>query len=368
MPNLSNDTQILVVDDSTAVVDLLERVLHHAHFAQVESFSNPLDALTWLQEDLPHVILLDIEMPEMNGLTFLRHVRARPETEMVPVIIMTSIHQREVKLEALAAGATDFVNKPFDQLELVARVRNLSRLATYQNMLRSSSDHLSELVSEYSKSLDESRREIIARLVRAAEFRDNETGLHVVRMSQYAMLTAREMGLDDAEVATILQAAPMHDVGKIAIPDRVLLKPGKLDAEEWRIMQSHTVHGARILEGHSSPLMQAAAEIALCHHEWWSGNGYPNGLEGEEIPLNARIVAVADIYDALTSERPYKEAWGRERALAEIRRLAGTHLDAQVVDAFFRCQEHVQQVHDQYQDPPRAVPYLAKVAGGEMGG
>jgi len=364
MLNLSDDTQILVVDDSTAVVDLLERVLHHAHFAQVESFSNPVDALTWLQGNLPHVILLDIEMPEMNGLTFLRHVRARAETEMVPVIIMTSIHQREVKLEALAAGATDFVNKPFDQLELVARVRNLSRLSTYQDMLRSSSDHLSELVSEYSKSLDESRREIIARLVRAAEFRDNETGLHVVRMSQYAMLTAREIGLDDAGVATILQASPMHDVGKIAIPDRVLLKPGKLDAEEWRIMQSHTVHGARILEGHSSPLMQAAAEIALCHHEWWNGNGYPNGLEGEEIPLNARIVAVADIYDALTSERPYKEAWGRERALAEIRRLAGTHLDAQVVDAFFRCQDHVQQVHDQYQDPPRAVPYLAKVAGG----
>ncbi len=363
MVHIPDDALILVVDDSTAVLDLLERILHHEKFAQVHTFSSPLDALAWTEEHVPHVVLLDIEMPEMNGLTFLRHLRARPETEMVPVIVMTSIHRREVKLEALAAGATDFVNKPFDQLELVARVRNLCRLSTYQNMLRSSSDHLTELVSEYSRSLDESRREIIARLVRAAEFRDNETGLHVVRMSHYAMLIAREMGLPDEQVSTILQASPMHDVGKIAIPDRVLLKPGKLDPEEWRIMQSHTVHGARILEGHSSPLMQAAAEIALCHHERWDGTGYPNGLVGEEIPLNARIVAVADIYDALTSERPYKEAWSRERALAEIRRIAGRHLDPQAVEAFLRCQEDVRAVQEKYRDPPRAVPYLAKVAG-----
>jgi len=359
---VTNDPLILVVDDAPEVVRLVRKILANADLTRLESFTNPRDALEWLGSTLPHVILLDIEMPEMDGLTFLRHVRNNPVTEMLPVVVMTSINMREVKLAALEAGATDFVHKPFDQLELVARVRNLSRLSTYQNMLRSSSDHLSELVNEYSKSLDESRREIIARLVRAAEFRDNETGLHVVRMSQYAMLIARAMVLPDEEVATVLQASPMHDVGKIAIPDRVLLKPGKLDAEEWEIMKTHPAHGARILEGHSSLLMQAAAEIALYHHERWDGSGYPHQLAREEIPLRARIVTVADIFDALTSERPYKEAWSAERALDHIRSISGSHLDPQVVDAFFSCVDDVLTVRGKYQDPPRAVPYLAQVA------
>jgi putative two-component system response regulator len=362
--HVTHDPLILVVDDATEVVELLRKILHKANLTQVQGFTNPVEALEWMQENAPHVVLLDIEMPEMDGLTFLRHVRNSPTTEMLPVIVMTSINVREVKLAALEAGATDFVHKPFDQLELVARVRNLSRLSTYQNMLRSSSDHLSELVKEYSQSLDESRREIIARLVRAAEFRDNETGLHVVRMSHYAMLVARSMGLPDEEVAMIYQASPMHDVGKIAIPDRVLLKPGKLNPEEWEIMKSHTTHGARILEGHSSPLMQAAAEIALYHHERWDGSGYPHGLAGESIPLHARVVMVADIFDALTSERPYKEAWATDRAVEQIRSLSGTHIDPVVVEGFFSSLPDVLTVHEKYHDPPRAVPYLAQVAGG----
>ncbi|MGD2064108.1 MAG: response regulator [Nitrospirota bacterium] len=360
---MTHDPLILVVDDAIEVVALLRKILHKADLKQVQAFTDPVEALGWIQENAPHVVLLDIEMPEMDGLSFLRHVRNNPTTEMLPVIVMTSINVREVKLAALDAGATDFVHKPFDQLELVARVRNLSQLSTYQNMLRSSSDHLSALVREYSQSLDESRREIIARLVRAAEFRDNETGLHVVRMSHYAMLTARAMGLADEEVATIYQASPMHDVGKIAIPDRVLLKPGKLDQGEWEIMQSHTTHGARILEGHSSPLMQAAAEIALHHHERWDGAGYPHGLAGEAIPLHARVVTVADIFDALTSERPYKEAWATDRAVELIRTLSGSQVDPMVVEAFFSCLPDILAVHEKYCDPPRAVPYLAQVAG-----
>jgi putative two-component system response regulator len=360
---VSHNPLILVVDDATEVVALLRKILYRSDLTRVQTFTNPVEALDWVQENPPHVVLLDIEMPEMDGLTFLRRLRNNPITEMLPVIVMTSINVREVKLAALEAGATDFVHKPFDQLELVARVRNLSQLSTYQKMLRSSSDHLSALVREYSQSLDESRREIIARLVRAAEFRDNETGLHVVRMSQYAMLTARAMGLADEEVATIYQASPMHDVGKIAIPDRVLLKPGKLDPQEWEIMQSHTTHGARILEGHSSPLMQAAAEIALFHHERWDGSGYPHGLAGEAIPLHARIVTVADIFDALTSERPYKAAWATDRAVEQIRSLSGTQIDPVVAEGFFSCLGDILAVLEKYRDRPRAVPYLAQVAG-----
>jgi putative two-component system response regulator len=267
-----------------------------------------------------------------------------------PVLVLTAQNDNETKIKALKSGAKDFLTKPFDQHEVLLRIGNMLEVRLLHNQQRDLNRMLDEKVKERTQELNDTRLEIIRRLGRAAEFRDNETGFHIIRMSKFSQMMALEAGLSEKMAELILNASPMHDIGKIGIPDRILLKPGKLDRDEWEIMKTHSAIGAEILSGHDSDLMNMAREIAMTHHEKWDGNGYPNNLRGEDIPMVGRIVAVADVFDALTSERPYKKAWPVDEAVAEINRSSGSHFDPELVDIFNKVLPQILDVRNQYQE------------------
>jgi len=292
---------------------------------------------------VPDLILLDVMMPVMDGYQTIERLKANPNTASIPVIIVTALTDEADQSRGLALGAVDFVSKPFspDIVKL--------RIAT-QLELKRDRDELERLVGERTRELVETRLEIINRLGRAAEYRDNETGMHIIRMSKYAQLIAAASGIGEQEAELVLHAAPMHDIGKIGIPDTILLKPGPLDPPEWMRMKTHCKIGADIIGGHDSPLMRSAAEAALCHHERWDGSGYPRGLKGDEIPFIARVVAVADVFDALTSERPYKHAWPLDAAFDYIESEAGKHFDPAMARIFNALRAEVLEVSVKYAD------------------
>lgn len=289
-------------------------------------------------------------MPEMDGLEFIRRVREQPHNREVPIVMVTADSEREVRYRALELGANDFLNKPVDKVELLARVKNLLALRRSQRQLRNRAHWLTGEVKKATAEIRERERDTIFRLSRAAEYRDPETGSHIVRMAHYSRLIARNLGLSGDDQELLFEAAPMHDIGKVGIPDGILLKPGRLDEEEFKLMKQHSAFGFEILQGSQSRLMQAAAEIALTHHERYDGGGYPRGLAGDEIPLFGRIVAVADVFDALTSERPYKKAWPLEQAMTLLKESAGSHFDADCVAAFLQNWESVLEIRRQYRD------------------
>lgn len=328
--NADQDPQakILVVDDEPANVRLLERILQRAGYTEIHYATNGRTGLRQVDDTGPDLILLDLHMPEMDGFEVLERLRdSLPVDSYLPVLILTADASTETKLKALDAGAMDFLIKPFDATEVVLRVRNL--LHTRRLHL-----HMEAQVRERTRALEESQLEVLERLAHAAEFRDDDTGQHTKRVGEVAANLARAMGLPDVEVELIRRAAPLHDVGKIGVSDTILLKRGKLTDEEFALIKEHTLMGARILGEGRAGVVLAAEQIAHCHHEKWDGSGYPRGLRGEEIPLAARIVAVADVFDALSSERPYRPAWPREKVLEEIERGSGSHFDPDVVRAF----------------------------------
>lgn len=299
-------------------------------------FTLPTEALAFAKARAGEigVVITDYEMPGMNGIEFIRALRRIPELATVPVVMVTSFDERGLRRTALEAGATDFLAKPADPVEIRARVTNLLALSAAHRIQR---DHATQLAREVAAAValvEEREREIVSTLMRAAEHRDADTGDHIVRVSAYVGLIAEALGHSPAECRQLSLAATMHDVGKIAVPDSILRKPGALTPEERREMEQHAERGQRILGGSASPVMRLAAEIAASHHERWDGAGYPHGLRGEEIPLAGRIVAVADVFDALTTERPYKQAWSPERAQAHMAENAGSHFDPRVVEAF----------------------------------
>ena len=317
---------VLVVDDTPGNIDILQEILAPAY--RVKAAPSGLRALEIAaQADPPDLILLDIMMPGMDGYEVIRELKANPMTRSIPVLFLTAKTGAEDEQKGFDLGCVDYITKPVSAPRLRARIRTHLALHDQNQALESK-------VRERTRELEETRLEIIQRLGRAAEFRDNETGMHVIRMSHASRIIALELGLPADEAMTLLQAAPMHDIGKIGIPDRVLLKPGPLDSEEWVVMRRHPEIGAGIIGNHPSRLLQTAARVALTHHEHWNGAGYPNGLRGEAIPLVGRIVAVADVFDALTSVRPYKRAWPVPEAVAEVERNAGSHFDPRVVAAF----------------------------------
>ena len=341
---------LLVVDDDPVNVKLLERVLAQAGYTRVSSIQNPFDVVDVLQRDDIDLILLDLNMPGLDGYGVMEQV-GRLALDVPPAILMlTAQSAMEHRLRALESGAHDYVNKPFDRIELLARVRNLLDWRVARKELHQQNQELDARVRARTRELYETRLEIVRRLGRAAEYRDNETGMHIVRMSRYSVMLAEQAGMSPEACDLLLNAAPMHDIGKIGIPDRILLKPGKLDADEWEVMKTHTLIGAEILSGSESELLLMAKEIALTHHEKWDGSGYPHGLAGESIPLVGRIVAVADVFDALTSERPYKHAWTVEQALQFLHEHAGTHFDADLVALFERNMDEVDRVRQRYPD------------------
>lgn len=327
--------RILIVDDEPGNVATLTRVLRGSGFKHIESTTDSRLATDLYQSFQPDLILLDLKMPHMTGfdvMTALTDLQTRGN--YLPILVLTAQRDHATRLQALASGAKDFLNKPIDMAEAVTRIRNMLEVRLLHNAIISKNKTLEELVQERTIALEHTRLEIIHRLGRAAEYRDNETSMHVIRMSQLCYRLAQEIGLGEDQCQLILNASPLHDVGKIGVPDHILLKPGKLNEEEWDAMRKHPEIGAEILSGSHSPIMQEAERIALTHQERWDGSGYPRGLKGEEIPLSGRIVALCDVFDALTSKRHYKEAFSTEKAMEIIKSKSGIDFDPRLVEAF----------------------------------
>lgn len=350
-PSALYQARILVVDDEPANVKLLEKMLGASGYTQVVGTTEPREGLKIYENSPVDLVLLDLNMPQLDGFQFLAHLRDSFVTDYPPVLVLTAQIDRESRLRALEAGARDFVTKPFDRLELMSRIRNMLEVRLLHNAVKDQNAVLEQKVQERTQELHDTRLEIIRRLGRAAEYRDNETGLHIIRMSKTSYHLGRVWGLSSTQCELLLDASPMHDIGKIGIPDRILLKPGKLEPEEFEIMKTHTTIGAELLDGHDSELMTLAREIALTHHERWNGTGYPRGLRGEDIPLGGRIVALADVFDALTSERPYKKAWTVERAVNYIKENRGTHFDPHLADLFLDELPVILDIKEAYAEP-----------------
>ncbi|QCK85241.1 response regulator [Phreatobacter aquaticus] len=327
---------IMIVDDTETNLMVLSALVNRLDIDQIQTFKDPRLALVALETGRPDLILVDYMMPGLDGVSFISEVRRRAHLDETPIVMVTTSDQRAVRLEALEAGASDFIHKPVDPAEFKARVRNLLRLAEAQRNLRDQAAWLAEEVAKATRTILVREEEIVLRLARAAELRDRDTGEHITRMARYAEMIAQNLGLDPSYSAQIHLAAPMHDIGKIGIADSILLKAGPLTAEERLAMQEHARCGGEILACSSSVLIRLAGEIALAHHERFDGTGYPHGLSGEAIPLSGRITAVADVFDALTSTRPYKKAWSVDQARDYLIAEKGRHFDPACVDALLK--------------------------------
>jgi putative two-component system response regulator len=366
------DSTILILDDEPYNVMVVRKYLRDAGYTNLLALTDSTEALNVIAEKNPSLLLLDIMMPKVNGLDILRILRADEETRRLPVLILTASTNTETKREALDMGATDFLPKPVDPTELLPRVRNALATKVYEDRLVNHAGELEEAVRRRTAELAASRQEVIHCLARAADYRDNNTGHHVIRVGRYAGIIARELGLPEADVESLELAAQLHDVGKIGIPDAILNATGQLDPEqfvvmqrhcsfarkilaplgerEWRTLRTHSQLGASLLQISSSPILMLAARIAQTHHEWWNGAGYPLGLAGEDIPLEGRITAVGDVFDALSTPRSYKVPIPREQCFAIMEEERGTHFDPRVLDAFFARSEEVIQVQIEYME------------------
>lgn len=346
------DSRILIIDDERANITLIEKVLELDGYRNFISTSDSTEAVELYQKHQPHLILLDLNMPVFDGFDVMNQLAAiGPDDQFPSILVLTAQVDRETRIRALNGGAKDYVHKPFDRVELLSRIRNQLEVRLLYETVQNQNNILEDKVAERTRELHKTRLEVIHRLGLAAEYRDNETGLHIIRMSKVSAALAKAAGLSDAECDLILNASPMHDIGKLGIPDSVLLKPGKLDNEEWEIMKTHTQIGAEILSGGGTDLLELARVIALTHHEKWDGSGYPNGLKGDEIPLAGRIVALADVFDALTSERPYKKAWTAEKAIEYIREMSGSQFDPHLAELFVEILPQVKEISARYREP-----------------
>lgn len=363
---------ILIIDDEPINIKVITKYLNELGYTRCSGLSDARQAVSQIARETPDLVILDVMMPFVTGIEILGKLRSKPETAHLPVLVLTAAVDRTTRLSVLESGATDFLNKPIDPSELSPRVRNALTLKKFNDSLRHQARDLEVAVRMRTAELEASRQDIIHCLARAAEFRDDDTGHHVLRVGRYAGMIAQAMGLGDEIVEQIRQAAQLHDIGKIGIPDSILLKTGKLEPDEFERMQKHTCIGKRVIERlpqHEwdelrkhvqigaqildiprSPVLQMAARIALTHHEWWNGEGYPIGLAGEDIPLEGRITAVADVFDALSSKRPYKPPFPRERCFQIIAEERGTHFDPAVVDAFFLKRDEIVKIQIELAD------------------
>lgn len=374
--------KILIVDDEPINIKVVRKYLAEAGHKDIVSTTNPREALVLAETQQIDLMLLDIMMPEISGLDVLQQINMRPRTAGIPVIILTASTDKETRIKALRLGATDFLNKPVDPVELLPRVRNALVVKAHIDHLRSFAARLEAEVALRTAELSRSHAELVACLARAAEYRDDETGNHVKRVGRYVEFIAAELGLEPSLVHLMGQAATLHDIGKIGISDQILHKPGALDSGERDAMRlhceyggwimeaatrdealaafiAHTDLGARLLTASSSPVLRMASRIALTHHERWDGTGYPAGLAGENIPLEGRITAIADVFDALRSARPYKPPLPLDECLRILREGRGTHFDPAVLDAFFRCQEAILAVEGKLSDIQSPAACLA---------
>ena len=330
--------RILIIDDEPASVEVLRRVLEKGGFTRIHTTTDPREAVPLYMEARPDLILLDLHMPHFDGLQVMDALNEITEATYLPILMLTGDVSDEAKRKALSRGAKDFLNKPFTSDEVLLRIGTLLETRFLYLEIQSQNQMLEAKVRERTRELEGAQIEIIERLALAAEFRDDNTGQHTARVGQMASLIAKKIGLPEVQVTLIRRAAPLHDVGKIGVPDAILLKLGKLSPEEFAVVKTHTAIGARILSGSRFPILRLAEEIAFSHHERWDGSGYA-GNARDSIPLAGRIVAVADVFDALIQQRPYKDAWPVDQAVAEVERQRGQHFDPSLVDAFLRIIE-----------------------------
>lgn len=345
-----HDAKILIVDDNPTNVALLEAVLEEEEYHQVYATTDPYQVMPLYREHDFDLILLDIRMPGLSGLDILKQFAQVVRDDFLPIIVLTAQTDQDTRQQALAAGAKDFITKPFADWEVLLRIQNTLQARLYYTRQVLRADLLENEVLKRTREIRETQFEIVQRLGAAGELRDNETGAHVKRMSHICSLLARKRGLGEDFATLFFYASSMHDVGKIGIPDSILLKPGRLTDAEWQIMRQHPQIGARIIGGHNSQLITLARQTALYHHEKWDGSGYPHGLTGESIPIAARIAAISDVFDALTSERPYKRAWPLERALDLLKEEKGRHFESLTVELFLENLPDILDIRERYRD------------------
>ena len=330
------EARLLVVDDERPNVLLLEKMLKNAGYTSVWSTTDPREVPDLYRELRPDLVLLDLMMPHLDGFGVMLRLKEIEQDSYLPVLVLTAQPDRGTRQRALESGAKDFLGKPFDVVEALTRIRNMLEVRLLHNAMRDQNEVLEEKVRERTEEIRETQLETVTRLARVAEYRDDETGAHIARVSRLCALLGGASGMGERECELLLNASTMHDIGKVKIPDRILLKPGRLTSEEREVMKTHAVVGAELLSNSPSELVRMAEIIALTHHEKWDGSGYPNRLKEGEIPLVGRICAVCDVFDALISERPYKRAMTMEAAVAEIERGSGTHFDPRLVALFKR--------------------------------
>ncbi len=346
---VKRDYEILLVDDRKENLELLSSFLTNQGY-KVRSALNGAIALRSIHAKMPDLVLLDIEMPHMNGYEVARQLKADPKTASIPIIFISAHDDTEAKIKAFQSGGVDFITKPFANEEVVARVRTHLRLLDYQHHLEQKIAQGLAEISKLNENLELTQKEMIVTLGTIMETRDDDTGKHVVRVAKYSKILAELYGLDERTTDLIYKAAPFHDAGKVAIPDHILNKPGKFTPEEWEIMKSHAIKGYEIFKNTTTPILKMAATIAKEHHEYWNGKGYPYGLQGEEIHIAGRIVIVADVLDALTNKRVYKEAWSFERSVEFIKEQRGEMFEPRLVDLFVENLDAFEAVYEEFKD------------------
>ncbi len=338
--------RILAIDDNILNIQILKKILSNAGFINITTTTDPTQAVALYKEMQPDLILLDLNMPKMDGFAVMVQLSILNPDDYLPLLILTA-EEESIRFKALQSGAKDFLHKPYEHLDVLLKSRNIIEVRLLYNQIKNHNVSLDQQVNDRIKEIRDTRLEVIQRLAIAAELRDAGTGKHIYRMSRYCQLLALAIGFTKEQGELLLTTSPLHDIGKIAIPDSILLKPSALEPHEFEIIKTHTTLGAKMLSGSDSVFLKMAETIALSHHEKWDGTGYPHGIKGEEIPLVGRICAVADVFDALSSDRPYKQAWSFEKTMAEIRQLKGTHFDPKLVDAFEDISKDIKEVHDQ---------------------
>lgn len=343
------DAKILAVDDNVLNIQVLKKILSSAGFINITTLTDSTQALSAYQEIKPDLLLLDLKMPGLNGFEIMAQLALNNPNDYLPILILTA-EDESARLKALSCGAKDFLHKPYQASEVILRSRNIIEVRLLYKQIKNENLSLEAQVQERTDQLKQSRLDVIYRLAKAAELRDTDTADHIVRMSRYCEKIAIAMGSTPAQAEIILNTSPLHDIGKIAIPDSILLKPAKLEPQEFEIIKTHTTIGAKILSEGKSPFLKMAEVIALTHHERFDGFGYPNKLKGEDIPQVGQICSVADVFDALTSVRPYKKAWSFEEAFTEIQNCRGKNFNPQIVDAFCDILKDIRAIYEQHRE------------------
>jgi putative two-component system response regulator len=358
---------IYVVDDVLSNIELVEAVFRNDSVITIKKALNGKELLEQMKkDDLPDLLILDLMMPITDGFEVLKKIKDIREKSYFPIIVLSALSDKQSIIEALSMGADDYVTKPFFVEELKTRAYNMLKLKERDEYLNTSLDIMESNLLEKLKMLEHTQLEIIIRLGKASEFRDDETGRHIERISNYVSLIAGAMGFNNEQIALMKHASPMHDIGKIGIPDNILLKPARLTEDEFKIIKLHTIIGSKILSGTTLPLLDLAREIAISHHERWDGNGYPMGLSKKNISVSGRIVSITDVFDALTSNRVYKTAWTIEKALDYIKEQRGKQFCPDVVDAFFSVVDKIIEIKAAKTDAPTTKPIIQKIINGDL--